>query len=106
MKGLNLVSCQSPKHRYRKVKQEHIAIPNHLDRQFVVTSPNQVWVGDVTYVWTGNRWMYLVVVIVLFSRKPVGWAMSLSPDSRLTGKTLLMAYESRDKPKEVMFHSD
>ena len=50
--------------------------------------------------------MYLAVVIDLFSRKPVGWAMSLSPDSRLTGKALLMAYESRDKPKEVMFHSD
>lgn len=66
MKGLNLVSCQSPKHRYRKVKQEHIAILNHLDRQFAVTSPNQVWVGDVTYVWTGNRWMYLAVVIDLF----------------------------------------
>ena len=43
MKGINLVSCQSPKHRYRKAKQEHIAIPNHLDRQFAV------WVGNVTY---------------------------------------------------------
>ena len=50
--------------------------------------------------------MYLAVVIDLFSRKPVGWAMSLSPDSRLTGKALLMAYESRHKSKEVMIHSD
>ncbi|PSW77678.1 IS3 family transposase [Photobacterium damselae] len=106
MKALNLVSCQSPKHRYRKVNQEHITIPNHLDRQFTVTAPNQIWVGDVTYVWAGHRWMYLAVVIDLFSRKPVGWAMSLSPDSRLTGKALMMAYESRQKPKEVMFHSD
>lgn len=106
MKLLGLVSCQTPKHRYRKASQEHVEIPNHLSRQFAVTAPNQVWVGDVTYVWTGQRWMYLAVVIDLFARKPIGWAMSVSPDSKLTGKALSMAFESRDKPKGVMFHSD
>lgn len=50
--------------------------------------------------------MYLAVVIDLFARKVIGWSMSLSPDSRLTGKALSMAYESRSKPKGVMFHSD
>ncbi len=106
MKLLGLVSCQSPKHRYKRAAQEHIEIPNHLGRQFAVTKPNQVWVGDVTYVWSGNRWMYLAVVIDLFARKPIGWAMSLSPDSQLTGKALKMAFESRGKPVDVMFHSD
>ncbi|WP_217521377.1 IS3 family transposase [Vibrio metschnikovii] len=106
MKSLGLVSCQSPKHKYRKAEQEHIEIPNLLGRQFAVTQPNQVWVGDVTYVWVGNRWMYLAVVIDLFARKPVGWAMSLSPDSKLTGKALTMAFESRGRPKGIMFHSD
>lgn len=106
MKELGLVSCQSPKHKYRKASQEHIEVPNHLGRQFAVTAPNEVWVGDVTYVWTGNRWMYLAVVMDLFARKVIGWAMSLSPDSRLTGKALSMAYESRGKPKGIMFHSD
>ncbi len=106
MKLLRLVSCQTPHHRYRKASQEHVEIPNHLSRQFAVTSPNQVWVGDVTYVWTGQRWMYLAVVIDLFARKPIGWAMSVSPDSKLTGKALAMAFESRGKPKGVMFHSD
>jgi putative transposase len=77
MKSLGLVSCQSPKHRYRKVEQEHLEIPNLLERQFALTKPNQVWVGDVTYVWAGNRWMYLAVVMDLFARKPIGWAMSL-----------------------------
>lgn len=103
MKLLGLVSCQTPNHRYRKASQEHVEIPNHLSRQFAVTSPNQVWVGDVTYVWTGQRWMYLAVVIDLFARKPIGWAMSVSPDSKLTGKALAMAFESRGKPKGVMF---
>lgn len=106
MKNLDLTSCQVPAHRYRKSVQEHIDIPNHLDRQFAVTAPNKVWVGDVTYIWTGQRWMYLAVVIDLFARKVIGWAMSLSPDSRLTGKALSMAYESRGRPKGVMFHSD
>ncbi|MGR5469677.1 IS3 family transposase, partial [Vibrio astriarenae] len=106
MKKLGLVSRQLPKHRYRKAAQEHIEIPNHLDRQFAVTAPNQVWVGDVTYVWAGNRWSYLAVVIDLFARKPIGWAMSFSPDSQLTGKALKMAYESRGKPSNVLFHSD
>ncbi|EKO3601101.1 MULTISPECIES: IS3 family transposase [Vibrio] len=106
MKSLGLVSCQSPKHKYRKAEQEHLEIPNLLGRQFAVTQPNQVWVGDVTYVWVGNRWMYLAVVIDLFARKPIGWAMSLSPDSKLTGKALTMAFESRGRPKGIMFHSD
>ena len=50
-----LVSCQQPKHRYKRGRQKHIAIPNHLDRQFAVTEPDQVWCGDVTYIWVGNR---------------------------------------------------
>lgn len=106
MKSMNLASCQMVKHKYKRAPQEHVEIPNHLDRQFAVTAPNQVWVGDVTYVWAGNRWMYLAVVIDLFARKPIGWAMSLSPDSKLTGKALTMAFESRGKPEDVMFHSD
>lgn len=106
MKKLGLASCQQPKHQYKKATQEHIEIPNHLERQFAVCSPNEVWVGDVTYIWTGSRWAYLAVVIDLFARKPIGWAMSLSPDSKLTGKALTMAFESRGRPKEVLFHSD
>ncbi|HEM8303623.1 TPA: IS3 family transposase, partial [Providencia stuartii] len=106
MKLLGLVSCQTSKHRYKKTTQEHVEIPNHLRRQFAVTEPNQVWVGDVTYIWSGNRWMYLAVVMDLFARKPIGWAMSFSPDSQLTGKALSMAFESRGKPRNILFHSD
>ncbi|EAX6610874.1 IS3 family transposase [Escherichia coli] len=106
MKELGLVSCQQPTHRYKRGGHEHVAIPNYLERQFAVTEPNQVWCGDVTYIWTGKRWVYLAVVLDLFARKPVGWALSFSPDSRLTMKALEMAWETRGKPVGVMFHSD
>lgn len=106
MKILNIVSCQQPEHRYRKASKEYVDIPNQLDRQFAVTEPNQVWCGDVTYIWTGKRWAYLAVVLDLFSRKPVGWAMSFSPDSVLTGKALTMAWETRGKPTRLLYHSD
>nr|CBX86838.1 COG2801: Transposase and inactivated derivatives [Photobacterium damselae subsp. damselae] len=68
MKTLGLVSFQQPKHRYRKTSQEHIEISNHLGRQFMVTAPDEVWAG----FWTGNRWMYLAVVIDLFARTVIG----------------------------------
>lgn len=106
MKLLDLVSSQAPVHRYRKADQPHINIPNRLDRAFDVAEPNQVWAGDITYVWTGKRWAYLALVLDLFARRPVGWALSLSPDSTLTKKALTMAYESRGNPEGVMFHSD
>ncbi|WP_144226706.1 IS3 family transposase [Shewanella algae] len=106
MKKLGLVRCQVPRHRYNKADKEHVAIPNHLDRQFAVTAPNQVWCGDVTYVWTGKRGAYLAVVLDLFARKPVGWAISFSPDSTLTSKALTMAFEACGKPKDLIFHSD
>lgn len=106
MKLMGLVSSQLPGHKYSKAAQEHIAIPNHLNRQFQVQSPNQVWVGDITYVWTGKRWAYLAVVLDLFARKPVGWSMSLNADSALTSKALKMALESRNYPAGLLFHSD
>ena len=106
MKELELVSCQLPSHAYKRGGTEHPAVPNLLDRQFTVAAPDTVWCGDVTYIWTGKRWAYLAVVLDLYARKPVGWAMSLHPDSELTSKALAMAYELRDRPEGVTFHSD
>jgi Transposase and inactivated derivatives len=106
MKELGLVSCQQPTYRYKRGSHEHVAIPNHLERQFAVTEPSQVWCGGATYIWTGKRWPYLAVVLALFARKPLGWAMSFSPDSRLTMKALEKAWETRGKPVGVIFYSD
>lgn len=88
------------------IGNEHLAIPNTLNREFAADYPNQIWCGDVTYVWTGKRWSYLAVVLDLYARQVVGWAMSNSPDSALTAKALRLAYESRGRPKGLIFHSD
>ena len=106
MRKLEFHSCQPSSPQYKRANNEHLAVPNKLNRQFDVKEPNQVWCGDVTYIWTGEQWAYLAVVLDLFSRKPIGWAMSLSPDSELTSKALRMAFEARGKPKGLMFHSD
>jgi len=106
MKQEGLISRQIPTHKYAKSEKEHLAIPNVLNRDFSPGAPNQTWCGDVTYVWTGNKWAYLAVVLDLYARKVIGWAISNSPDSELTKKALRMAFESRGKPRKLLFHSD
>jgi putative transposase len=106
MSKMQLHSCQLPKHRYKKATKEHVIVPNKLQRSFTPSKPNQIWCGDVTYIWVGNRFAYLAVVLDLYARKPVGFAMSFSPNSALTIKALQMAYELRGKPKSLVFHSD
>ena len=106
MKESGLVSKQPHKHRYKIAEDESKIAPNVLQREFVVDAPNTVWCGDVTYIWAGTKWMYLAVVMDLFKRRIVGWACSDRPDTNLTCAALRTAYESRGKPKDVMFHSD
>ncbi len=106
MEELELFSKQLLKHKCPKGGSEHLMIPNTLNRKFDVLAPDQAWCGDITFIWTGNRWAYLAVVLDLFSRKPVGWAMSLSPNATLVCDALKIAYQLRGEPKGVMFHSD
>ena len=101
-----LVCKQPGPHAYKNATVERPDIPNHLARQFTVERPNQVWCGDITYIWSGQRWRYLAVVLDLFARRVVGWAMSSSPDADLTVKALDHAWEQRGRPSQVMFHSD
>jgi putative transposase len=92
--------------KYKPVEEASLYAANHLAREFSVNQANQVWCGDVTYVWSGAQWLYLAVVLDLYKRKVIGWACSKSPDSQLTIQALRMAYESRGRPTQVMFHSD
>ena len=76
---------------YKQATVERVDIPNHLNREFTVEAPNQVWCGDITYVWAQGRWYYLAVVLDLFARRAVGWAFSLRPDADLVVQALEMA---------------
>ncbi len=86
--------------------QPSVVAPNRLQRQFAPTSPNQVWVTDITYIRTHEGWLYLAVVLDLFSRQVIGWSMRSRMDSDLVLSALLMAVWRRKPAQEVMVHSD
>lgn len=79
---------------------------NVLDRQFQADAPNQKWVADFTYIWTAEGWLYVAVVLDLFSRRAVGWSMQASMTSQLVADALMMAVWRRGKPMTLLHHSD
>jgi len=82
--------------------------PNVLDRNFIVAAPNQAWVGDFTYIATEEGWLFLAVVIDLFSRKVIGWSMRPDMHRDLVIDALEMAWYQRCPGKQagLIFHSD
>ncbi|WP_457886313.1 IS3 family transposase [Pseudomonas aeruginosa] len=106
MRELGLVSKQPGSHAYKQATVERPDIPNRLNRKFATEHPNQVWCGNITYVWTQGRWHYLAAVLDLHTRRVIGWAFSAKPDAELVIKALDMAYEQRGRPQQVLFHSD
>lgn len=80
--------------------------PNLLNRQFDVERPDAVWCADITYLWTVQGWLYLAVVLDLYSRKIIGWAMSNRLTAPLVKDALSMAYWRRKPDKGVIHHSD
>jgi transposase InsO family protein len=87
-------------------KHAHPVAPNVLARDFAATAPNQKWLADLTYVPTAEGWLYLALILDLFSRKFVGWAMSDSMPQELTLEALHMALGWRDPPDGLVHHSD
>ena len=80
---------------------------NRLQRDFAPSAPDRVWAGDITYVWTQEGWLYLAVVIDLYSRKVVGWSMGRRLHSRLVCDALTMALWNRRPGKgQLIHHSD
>ncbi len=69
--------------------------PNLLERDFSADQPNTKWVADTTYIWTAEGWLYLAVVLDLFSRMVVGWSMTAIQDATLVGQALRMALVHR-----------
>lgn len=98
-----------PRRRYRITTQQnprHHVAENILERNFKTSKPNQRWVADITYVATNQGWLYLAVVIDLYSRKVVGWSMSRWMSRRIVVDALRMAIEARELTKDLVHHSD
>lgn len=80
--------------------------PNLLDRNFSPVKPNQTWASDITYVWTRQGWLYLAVIVDLFSRQVVGWSLDKTMTRELVCSALRQAYFRRRPGTGLLFHSD
>ncbi len=95
--------------KFRKTtqsKHDHPIAKNILQRDFKASGPNQVWAADITYVETAEGWLYLAVILDLFNRQVVGWAMSQRINEELTLSALRMAIERRRPKHGLIHHSD
>jgi len=79
---------------------------NTLNRQFQIERPNRVWAGDITYVWTMEGWLYLAVMLDLYSRTVIGWAMGQRLTGDLAERALTMALANRKPTTGLLHHSD
>ena len=80
--------------------------PNLLEQNFTATAPNQAWVGDITYIWTAEGWSYLAVLLDLYSRRVVGWALRKSLSRELAVAALQHALTCRRPPPGLVHHTD
>ena len=80
--------------------------PNLLDQDFAAEAPDQKWSADISYIWTAEGWLYLAVLIDLFSRRVVGWAVSDRLKKDLALRALRMALVTRHPPSGLIHHSD
>lgn len=107
MKQLGLVVKIKRKYRVTTQSQHDLPVAdNVLNREFNQTAPNQAWVSDITYVWTVQGWLYLAVVMDLYSRRIVGWCMDRTMTQALAIRALMMAINLRQPQAGLMHHSD
>lgn len=102
------LKAKTPK-RFKLTTDSRHAFPvaaNILDRNFDVDTPNRVWTADISYVWTFEGWLYLAIVMDLYSRQIVGWAVDKRMKRQLVLDALSMAYWQRKPPKDLLHHSD
>jgi putative transposase len=108
MRGMGLTPPSPRRHRRTTVTNSaHPVAANTLARDFNATRPNERWVTDITYVWTAEGWAYVAVILDLFSRAVVGWALSESLATSLPLRALRRAVESRGlEDGSLLHHSD
>jgi putative transposase len=102
------LKAKTPK-RFKLTTDSRHAFPvaaNILDRNFDVNAPNRVWTADISYVWTFEGWLYLAIVMDLYSRQIVGWAMDKRMKKQLVLDALAMAYWQRKPSNGLLHHSD
>jgi len=107
MKDLGLKAKISKRYKVTTDSRHSFPVaPNVLDRNFDVALPNKVWTADITYVWTLEGWLYLAVVMDLYSRQIVGWAINKRMKRQLAIDALAMAYFRRKPSEGLLHHSD
>lgn len=106
MKQLGLVVKQRKRHRVSPKGKAIVTADNLLNQNFNPVAVNEIWAGDITYLKTPEGWLYLAIVMDLYSRRIVGWLMSSKIDTALISKALMMAYNLRLPSKGCVFHSD
>ena len=107
MRENGIAGSPEPKWRVTTESNHNMPVaPNILKRDFTAEAPDQVWVGDITYIWTYRGWSYLATVIDLYSRRIVGWALEDNMRSELIEKALRMAIRQRSVEPGLIFHSD
>ena len=102
------IEVKTKKKFKRTTDSKHLypVAPNLLNQEFAVDCPNTVWVGDITYLWTAEGWLYLAVVLDLFSRRIVGWDIQDTMTTNLVESALDMAIHRRHPAPGLIFHSD
>ncbi len=107
MKTLKLVVKQRATYKAttKRKHSDRVAV-NLLNQNFNPLAPNQVWAGDITYLKTGEGWMYLAVVMDLYSRRIVGWHIDKHMTTDLVSNAMMKACHLRQPPKGLVFHSD
>jgi len=96
-----------PKRRFRVTTNSGLArAKNLLDQDFGAAAANQRWASDITFIWTGQGWLYLAVVMDLYSRRIVGWSMSRRINRHLVVNALTMALDQRRPSGDLIHHSD
>ncbi len=107
MKKLGLKATQRVAYKVTtKRKHSDRIADNLLNQQFNPVGMNQVWAGDVTYLKTGEGWMYLAIVMDLYSRRIVGWAIDKRMTTSLISRAMIKAYNLRQPTRGLVFHSD
>ena len=108
MRLKGIVAIQRRKYRPVTTQRQPgvVPAPNRLNQDFFASAPNLKWVSDFTYIETAEGWLYLAVVLDLFSRKVIGWAMSKTMDTALVETALRMALLGRRPPAGLLHHSD